>query len=220
MVDGGLADSFDGAIRRPLEKVGVDFELRRLLDCRGLEQGSPFSHLIISGSEASVMEERPEDELLLKIVMDFVDREKRVLGICYGHQFLAANLYRKDCCRKSSTPEFGWAEIQARDNPLFGDAGNPYCMVSHYDEVFDLDGRFDVIASTEHCGVHGFQYGNLPVWGLQFHPEYNDAEATEIFTLIKDKDPGAADRFLHHHREPSRRDFLRNESIISGFSRI
>jgi GMP synthase (glutamine-hydrolysing) len=220
MVDAGLADSFDGAIRRPLKKAGVDYALRRLLDCQRLEEEAPFSHLIISGSEASVMEERAENELLLKIVRDFVDREQRVLGICYGHQFLAANLYRKDCCRKSKTPEFGWTEIKTQANPLFGDVRNPFCMVSHYDEVFDLDDTFDVIASTERCGVHGFQYRNLPVWGLQFHPEYNDIEAAEIFSLLIEQDPGTTDYFSQHKRQPIPWDLMRNESIISGFCRI
>ena len=220
MVDVGLADSFDLAIERPLKKAGVHYELRRLLDCRRLEEEVPFTHLIISGSEASVMEERPEDELLRKIVLDFVEREKRVLGICYGHQFLAANLYRKDCCRKSTTPEFGWVDIQTQKNALFGEMGNPYCMVSHYDEVFDLGDRFDVMASTERCAIHGFQYGNLPVWGVQFHPEYNDLEAEEIFTLQKKQDPAVADYFLGKEKDPTPGDLSKNETIIANFCRI
>ncbi len=217
MVDVGLAESFDRAIERPLERAGVTFALRSLLSCERLEEEAPFSHLIISGSEASVMEERDEDELLRKIVRGFVDHEKRVLGICYGHQFLAANLFRKDCCRKSKTPEFGWAEIQTETNPLFGEVRDPFCMVSHYDEVFDLDGRFEVMASTDRCGIHGFQYRDLPVWGVQFHPEYNDVEAEEIFALQKKQDPGVVEYFLDNQWNPTAEDLLQNETIIAGF---
>lgn len=220
MVDSGLALSFDRAIQRPLKKAGVAFESRPLEACARLADEPPFSHLIISGSEASVMAERPEDELLRNIVLEFVEREKRVLGICYGHQFLAAHLYRKECCRKSATPEFGWAEIQNQANPLFGTVRKPVCMVSHYDEVFDLDDQFTVIAATERCGIHGFQYRDLPVWGVQFHPEYNDLEAEEIFTLQKVQDPGVEDYFLDNQKPPAPEALMRNETIIANFCRI
>ncbi len=220
MVDGGLAESFDRAIERPLLKAGVEFQLRNLASCDNLEDEAPFSHVIISGSEASVLEERDEDELLRRIVRHFVDRKKRVLGICYGHQFLAAALCGKHCCRKSATPEFGWATIRTIENPLFDEAKNPLCMLSHYDEVHNLDRRFTIIASTARCGIHGFQYLDLPVWGVQFHPEYNDVEAEEIFSLQKKQDPGVSEYLAENRQYPTAEDLLRNETIIVGFCRL
>jgi len=220
MVDSGLAESFDRAIERPLLKAGVDFQLRSLASCDHLENEPPFSHLIISGSEASVLDERAEDLLLRKIVLHFVEGKKRVLGICYGHQFLAATLGGRQCCRKSANPEFGWQTIRTVDSPLFSSIKDPLCMVSHYDEVCDLDHRFTVIASTERCGIHCFQYLDLPVWGVQFHPEYNGVEAEEIFNMQLQQDPAISGYLALHPQTPTPEDLARNESILAGFCRL
>ena len=50
---------------------------------------SGYSHLVISGSVASATEAQPWDQPLGGLVRQFVAARKPVLGICYGHQFLA-----------------------------------------------------------------------------------------------------------------------------------
>ena len=66
-------------------------------------------------------------------------------------------------------------------------------MVSHYDEAFDLPGEFKVLASSPDCPVHAFQYRDLPVWGIQFHPEYSaqDGQAiwNEFFSCTPERVP-------------------------------
>ncbi len=88
-------------------------------------------------------------------------------------------------------------------------------MVSHYDEVNNLPENFKIIASTPGCPVHGFQYKNLPVWGVQFHPEYNIEEANEIFDLISEQDPLFSQYYSNALVEETQLN--QNEQIIVNF---
>jgi GMP synthase-like glutamine amidotransferase len=136
-----------------------------------LLNGEAYSHLILSGSELSAAEENPRDAELCAMIKDFVDRGRRVLGICYGHQMIARALAGRVCCRKAEIPEFGWKTLRLQPDGLFAGIPDLIAVHSHYDEVFDLPDPFRVIASTNDCVVQAFAYGSQPVWGTQFHPE-------------------------------------------------
>jgi GMP synthase (glutamine-hydrolysing) len=63
-------------------------------------------------------------------------------------------------------------------------------MVSHFDEACGLPADFRVLASSPDCAVHAFQYRDLPVWGLQFHPEYGAQDGLEIWREVFARTPG------------------------------
>ncbi len=96
---------------------------------------------------------------------------KRILGICYGHQMLAKALMKKNVCRQSKTPELGWRNIKLKENTLFEGIQNPVLYESHFEEVFNLNNDFQIIAENKNCAIQSYQYKNLPIWGVQFHPE-------------------------------------------------
>jgi GMP synthase (glutamine-hydrolysing) len=145
--------------------------------CNAVRQPLPphdsFDCLVLTGSEASVLDERP----WMKREIDFVSRAvsdgKPVLGICFGHQLLARALWGRERMRRAPAPEFGWRKIRLdAADPLF--AGLPreavmYC--SHLDEVIDLPAEALVPATSDQCPVHAFHLRGRAVWGLQFHPE-------------------------------------------------
>ena len=218
MKDDALAASFDRAISRPIKKAGLKatfFRLPKKDKKPDLSQYSPYTHMIISGSEASVTEDNRWDSLLTDIIGQWVKEGKPLLGICYGHQFLARALVGRQSVRKSETPEFGWLEIPLLENPLFAGLTDPVFMVSHYDEVCCLNDDFKVLASSPRCGIHAFQYKDLPVWGVQFHPEYNMEEAVEIFDLVKKDDPKLPGYYFDTVRE--RFQPAENERIFLNF---
>ena len=128
-----------------------------------------FSHLIISGSALFASQENENDQQIYDIVQQF--NNKSILGICYGHQILAKALMNSNICRKSSTPELGWRKVELTDNPLFTGISNPVFYESHLEEVFNLSDDFQIIASNFNCDIQAYQYKNLPIWGVQFHPE-------------------------------------------------
>jgi len=68
--------------------------------------------------------------------------------------------------------------MKITDDELFAGIHEPIFLESRYDEVFDLPPEFKIIAANEAEAVQGFRYKDLPVWGIQFHPEflYEDGE--------------------------------------------
>ncbi len=210
-----LAASFNRAVLRPIGKTGKHADFLRIPKAGEVSDLSKYSHVILSGSEASVVEDNPWDAVLEMIIHDAIEQKKPLLGICYGHQFIVRAIAGRHCVKKSEIPEIGWADIHISNSPIFEGITAPVCMVSHYDEVCNLNENFKIIASTPGCPVHGFQYKNLPVWGVQFHPEYNIEEANEIFDLIAEEDPLSLNYYSNALGEETQLD--QNEQIIVNF---
>jgi GMP synthase-like glutamine amidotransferase len=145
---------------------------RQFPDCRD------FSHIILTGSEASIMhrEKWAEDEI--DLVKEAAERGVAILGSCYGHQLLAVALAGPRHVRRCANPEIGWISISINQADGFlGVERSAFCFSSHLDEVMDLPDDFHVFASSDQCQVQGFRLINQPIWGLQIHPEINIEEA-------------------------------------------
>jgi GMP synthase-like glutamine amidotransferase len=131
-----------------------------------------FTHVILTGSEASILERDPWVEEEARLVVRAVEGGAAVLGSCWGHQLMAYALAGESHVRRCARPEVGWIPIRVeRDNALLGPAGTAFTFSVHYDEVCDLPGAFEVLASTAACPVQAFKIKGRPAWGLQCHPE-------------------------------------------------
>lgn len=132
-----------------------------------------FSHMILTGSEASIVDRAPWAETEAALVRQAIACGTAVLGSCWGHQLLAFALAGEAHVRRAGRPEIGWIEIRLdRASDLLGPAGTrAFTFSSHFDEVCDLPPGFEVLASTEACAVEAFHIEGKPVWGLQCHPE-------------------------------------------------
>jgi GMP synthase (glutamine-hydrolysing) len=188
-----FAVDFDRAVSERLQGTGPTCRHLRAAELEGLGDPSAYTHLIISGSVASATVDQPWDPSLTRLVHHFVGTGKPLLGICYGHQFLAKVLAGPNHVRKAAKEEFGFLRLRLGPTPLFEGLPETLAMVSHFDEAHDLPKEFKVLASSERCAVHAFQYRDLPVWGVQFHPEYG-AEAgdriwREVFSCTPDMIP-------------------------------
>jgi GMP synthase (glutamine-hydrolysing) len=124
------------------------------------------SGLILSGGPASVYAPRAPrcDPEVFRLGIP-------VLGICYGMQLACHDL--GGAVRPASRREFGRAHCHVHEaDGLF--TGVPEEMVvwmSHGDQVESVTGDFMPLAATETCPVAAVRHRNLPVFGLQFHPE-------------------------------------------------
>jgi len=137
-----------------------------------LDEG--YTHLILTGSEASILEREKWVYQEIDLVKDAIDKGLSVLGSCYGHQLLAMAILGSRCLRACPSPEVGWTGMQVTDfNPLFGEIDECFVFMSHFDEVVNLGEGFHVFASTDKCRVQAFQFIEKPVWGIQSHPEMN-----------------------------------------------
>jgi GMP synthase (glutamine-hydrolysing) len=200
---------FNTAIKHRLS--GQKYEIFHTKDLQEINL-SQYDKLIISGSEACAGENNPWDRDLSNITMYYIENNKPVLGICYGHQFLAALLIGKDIVIKSKTPEFGIANIDLEcSNPLFDGIDSLTSCTLHFDEVVTSSKDIKIIASGPRCANYAFQYKDLPVWGVQFHPEYTKPEIDSYLEDIKVNRPETSKHFIF---DPFTDNSLLNTKII------
>lgn len=164
-----IAD-FDELFSKVLDLAGISYKTLYLRSQVEYDL-SQFSHLLISGSELSAAEKDESDDRVYAIINHFLENDKAIYGICWGHQMLAKAILGEQSCRKTEIPEFGFREIEIQPNPLFAGIENPVFLESHYDEVCNLTSDFKIIATNKNCEVQAFQYQDRPIWGTQFHPE-------------------------------------------------
>ena len=137
-----------------------------------------FTHLILTGSEASILERERWVHEEIELTLEAVERKLPVLGSCWGHQLLAIALAGPAHVQRSDYPEIGWIPIEITEEyTLLGKKGQEFVFSSHFDEVVDLGDDFLVFASNEKCPVHAFQWMENPVWGIQSHPEMSIQDA-------------------------------------------
>ncbi|MDY7107765.1 MAG: glutamine-hydrolyzing GMP synthase [Planctomycetota bacterium] len=124
------------------------------------------SGLILSGGPASVDEDGAPrcDERLLELGVP-------ILGICYG-MHLGCRLLGCHVTRAEAR-EYGRARLTIRDarDLLTGLPAETTVWMSHGDQVRDLSGEFEILASTPTCPFAAVRHRARPFYGVQFHPE-------------------------------------------------
>lgn len=201
----GISDVLDGM------EMEADFYVfgkeKKLPDYRD------YSHLIISGSEASAMDESAWTGELTNLIHNFVDAGKKILAICYGHQFLVRALHGKDHVFKLPVPEYGYSKINLKPNKLFRGISEPVVLELHYDAVKDLPPEFEIIAENE-TSIQAYQYKGMDVFGVQFHPEFDHAAAEFFFEEARKSDPAFPAFFRNELQDKNKlkqnRFFIRN----------
>ena len=124
------------------------------------------SGIILSGGPESVVGERAPG------VSDAViDAGVPVLGICYGMQLACDALGGE--VRSTETREYGRARLSVEsDDQLFAGVQKEMDVwMSHGDQVSNVSDDFVALARTESCPFAAVRHRELPVFGLQFHPE-------------------------------------------------
>ena len=146
--------------------------------------GPELKGIILGGSPFSVNEEKA-----LVVDVKAMVENVPVLGICYGAQ-LTAKLFggRVD---KSEKREYGRAIFTKtkEDSLLQNVSATSQVWMSHSDTIKVLPDGFELLGTTESIPVAAFKRTtdngqrttNLPLYGLQFHPEvYHSAEGKLI----------------------------------------
>ncbi len=122
--------------------------------------------IILSGGPASVY--APDaygiDDALLELDIP-------VLGICYGHQVIAASL--GGTVKRNDIAEYGSADLTASgSSALFkGLPDEQTVWMSHRDAVVAAPDGFTVTATTADSPVAAMEAPDRGLYGVQFHPE-------------------------------------------------
>ncbi len=151
-----------------------------------------YTHVIVSGSEASVLDHQPWFTPAEDAIREAVKRGLPVLGSCFGHQLIVRALHGPEHLRRSASPELGWfpVEITGQDpnGPLDADAPQ-WMFCCHFDEVHGLDGAYRVLAHTGDCAVHAYRLSEAAVWGVQAHPEISPKEGAALLRAFAAQNP-------------------------------
>jgi len=122
--------------------------------------------IILSGGPASVYERgAPKcDPAIFRLGLP-------VLGICYGMQLACEVLGGR--VQSAPAREYGRAHcrIIEANELLAGIPAETEVWMSHGDQVSEVSEDFLPLAATDTCPVAAVKHRQLPVYGLQFHPE-------------------------------------------------
>lgn len=158
----------DHAFRLDIRRVaGVDHPDRLPPDLDGVHG------LVVLGGPQSVGDQLPWMEQERAIIREAHDRSLPIVGICLGHQMIAAAL--GGTVERMPTPEWGLTKVSLTvpgqtESTLGGMPWDTMQFQSHADAVVEAPPGATVLASSERCGNQIMRVGQR-TFGFQFHFE-------------------------------------------------
>lgn len=220
-----LDGSLDRSVYRPVEQWarhldGVPFDAVHLPSNEPVPPLSSYTHVLLTGSEASFEEPQAWFDVEADVVRDAVGRGLAVLGSCFGHQMLVWALSGSEYVRRAPRPELGWITVHiVKPDPLLADVPNPWhTFASHLDEAVAPPEPWSVLATNDACRAQAIHYGDHPVWGIQPHPETSPDEAKLLMRSAIDKYPDYVEQIRQAMEGPVRDDRV-TPRLIEAFLR-
>lgn len=141
---------------------------------RGDDLPTDPSAVVVTGSGAMVTDASPWVLELADWLRARVDSGIPVLGICFGHQLLAAALGGevRDNPRGIEVGTVETVRSGAVDALLDPMPGRFRVQASHRQSVIDLPPHAVRLAGSALDPHHAFRFGEA-AWGVQFHPEFD-----------------------------------------------
>lgn len=135
-----------------------------------------YAGIFLSGSPHAAFDDVDFIHREHDLIRDAAERAIPMLGICFGSQILGSALCGRDQVFRRGTCEVGykWLDVQpaAAADPVAAEIGDKvYMFVWHNDEVRVGHPDMRILASSDECPNQIWRYRDLPVWGIQGHPE-------------------------------------------------
>ena len=163
-------DSFTWNIVHYLAELGAAVEVARSDEIAA-------GQALASGAEAFVISPgpgTPEDAgVSLALVAACVEARRPLLGVCLGHQAIAQHFGGRVV--RAQQPMHGKAgPVEHDGSGVFAGLPSPFAATRYHSLVADpgtLPQCLLVNATAEDATVQGFRHRDLPIHGVQFHPE-------------------------------------------------
>lgn len=130
--------------------------------------------MVLSGSALTINEEmepilRARSEIIAYTALDFAANKGSVLGICYGAQIVANELWPGSVSRSNTWNVGRTLLIPERDHAFLGKKGVPLKIsVSYKDKIIGIPDEY-VLARDTDGNILAYQFGNFI--GILGHPE-------------------------------------------------
>lgn len=179
-----------GRLGSTLRDQGFDLDIRRL--DRGDAIPTDFDDIdaviALGGPQYVSSGREPWIAREIAFLKEAHQRQLPVIGICLGHQMIAAALGAT--VAPMEKPEVGFVDIDLSaagqtDTILAGISWRSPQFQLHSEEVKDIPAGATLLASSKACKVQAFRAG-MRTYGFQYHPEFDRAMITTA---------------LHEHRE-------------------
>lgn len=167
-------DSFVYNLVRYFEEIGEEVKVIRndKIDINSIDREKYLGIIISPGPKSP-----KEAGLCLQIIHKFKN-EIPILGICLGHQCIG--YYFRSKIIKGDKPMHGKISSIRHDNKgVFYGVKNPLNVTRYHSLIIDKDNisdKLEITAETLDGVIMGIKHTELPIYGVQFHPE---AELTE-----------------------------------------
>jgi anthranilate synthase/aminodeoxychorismate synthase-like glutamine amidotransferase len=159
-------DSFTYTLRDYLLQTGMDCQVERNTLTPDKIRAEDWEGLVLSPGPG-----RPVEAGYLMAFLNAFHQQLPILGVCLGHQAIGEFFGAK----------LGWAarpmhgklsEISCEEDVLFNGLPRQLQVVRYHSLVLtQVSAPLRVTAVTEEGEVMALVHGQLPIWGLQFHPE-------------------------------------------------
>ena len=128
-------------------------------------------YIAITGSRRNVSSWEPWMDDVAELIRT---AKVPIIGICFGHQIIAAALGGKVERAKEGS------HFVSAVNYTDGSVVN--AVFTHQDHVVDA-GELEVIGSAEHCAIAACQHPTRPIRTVQYHPEATSRILSEALRL-------------------------------------
>ena len=162
-------DSFTYNLRHYLGELGAEVEVRR-------NDAISTEDILALGAEGIVISPGPCDPDRAGICLDVIENAKDklpILGVCLGHQCIGQVFGGRIVL--APKPMHGKiSEITHTGNGLLDGIPSPFKATRYHSLTIDPDSLPDcleVTATSDDGVIQGIAHKDLPIHGVQFHPE-------------------------------------------------
>ena len=127
--------------------------------------------IIILGSAASVHDQSEWQSELAGMLFKVIESDIPILGICFGHQFLAHHLGGRVDYLFNKRKREGVREIYVKNSSLIDSNENFNLIYSHQEGVVECPNNFYVSASSKLVEIEAINHNSKAIWGFQTHIE-------------------------------------------------